>query len=99
MNRPSIYLHNLAREVTAMHGCACEHVSTAYVHEMMDGKTVWKGDVEIFTLTGHLKADRAFAWGLKDAKGEIQYLAVLNLPPLLFPREAVHAAIASGEMR
>ncbi len=54
--------------------------------------------VVTFKMTNHPKADKVFAWAFKDATGEIQHLAVLNVPPLLSPREAVQAAIASGEM-
>ncbi|MEZ0275705.1 MAG: hypothetical protein ACAH88_12435 [Roseimicrobium sp.] len=66
---------------------------------MMDGKTVWQGAVEIFGLTGHPTATKAFAWAYRDALGEIQSMAVLNAPPISSPREAVQAAIASGQMR
>ncbi len=93
------YLEYLARAVTAMHCCACSHVSTSRVHEAMDGKTVWEGKVETFALEGHPKASRAFAWGYKDGAGEIQYVAVLNVPPINSPREAVQAAIASGPQK
>lgn len=82
-----------------MHGCQCAHEGTSHVHEIMDGKTVWEGDVETFTLSGHPQADKAFAWGYRDAAGEIRYLAVLNVPPIVSPREAVQAAIAGGRMR
>ena len=90
---PSLYLHNLARAITAMHGCECEHVGTATVHEMSEGQTVWKGEVETFTLTGHPKASQAFSWGRKDDAGEIRYIAVLNVPPINSPREAVQAYV------
>lgn len=66
---------------------------------MMDGETVWEGDVETFELQGHPEATKAFAWGWTDAQGEIQYIAILNLPPIEGPREAVQAAIASGRFK
>ncbi len=92
------YIDCLTRAVTAMHGCPCRHVQSSYVHEMMDGKTVWKGEVETFALEGHEKADQAFAWGWDD-DGEIRYIAVLNVPPIISPREAVQAAIVSKTQR
>lgn len=64
----------------------------------MDGQTVWKGQVEVFKLMDHPKAKEAFAWGYKDDAGEMQYVAVLAVPPIVSPREAVQAAIASGRM-
>jgi hypothetical protein len=92
-------LKNLHKAVAALHGCDCSHLSTAQVHEMMDGKTVWKGEVEVFELTGHPKADRAFAWSWMDDAGETHYIAVLNVPPIVSPREAVQAAIVSGKQK
>ena len=91
------YIECLTRAVTAMHG-PCRHMGTSLVHEMMDGETDGKGEVETFALEGHPKAAEAFAWGWDD-DGEIRYIAVLNVPPIVSPREAVQAAIASGRQR
>lgn len=88
-------LMNIYKAVTALHGCDCSHIGTSQVHEMMDGKTVWKGEVETFNLVGHPKANKAFAWSWKDDDGDTHYVAVLNVPPILSPRQAVQAAIAS----
>jgi hypothetical protein len=96
---PSAYLDNLKRAVEAMHGCQCSHETSGLVHEMMDGKTVWRGMVETYALTGHPKATKAFAWGWEDDDDEIRYVAVLNVPPISSPREAVQAAIASKKQR
>lgn len=95
----SEYLANLSDAVTAMHGVSCTHSSTARVIETMDGKEVWNGDVEVFELSGHANATKAFAWGYKDEQCEIKYMAVLNVPPIDSPREAVQAAIASGRFK
>ena len=45
------------------------------------------------------ESDTAFAWGWEDAEGEIRYISVLKIPPVVSPREAVQAAIASGTFR
>ena len=95
----SEYLERLSKAITAMHGCDCSHLETAHVHEMMDGETVWKGNVEVFQVDGHESATMAFAWGWKDADDETQWTAVLNVPPIVSAREAVQAAIASGQFR
>lgn len=79
-----------------MHGCQAKHLQTSHVVESIAGQEVWSGQIEVFELTGHPKANKAFAWGYEDEKGEIQYIAVLNVPPITSPREAVQAAIASG---
>jgi hypothetical protein len=41
-------------------------------------------------------ASKAFAWAWRDDAGETHYVAVLDVPPVNSPREAVQAAIASG---
>lgn len=93
------YIKDLSEAVAALHGCHCSHLQTAHVHEMMDGQTVWQGEVETFDLTGHPKASKAFAWSWEDDAGEDHFVAVLNVPPINSPREAVQAAIASGKQR
>lgn len=90
------YLQKVAQAVETMHGCPCSHETETLVHEMVDGRTVWRGMVETYALTGHPQAAKAFAWGWKDDTGMIHYVAMLNLPPIHSPREAVQAAIASG---
>lgn len=92
-------LKNLQRAVAALHGCDCSHSGTSKVHEMMDGRTVWQGEVETFDLSRHSKAKRAYAWAWQDDAGETHYVAVLEMPPIISPRHAVQAAIASGQLK
>lgn len=92
-------LDDVQEAVQAMHGCPCEHLTTGLVHEQMDGKTVWKGAVETFALKGHPKATKAYAWWWTEDDGKPRFIAVLNVPPINSPREAVQAAIASGKQK
>lgn len=94
----SEYLENLRDAVSALHECACFHSGTTFVSESFNGAKVWEGDVETFTLTGHATADEAFAWAYDNGK-EPQYVAVLRLPPINDPSDAVRAAIVSGAFR
>ena len=96
---PSVYLENLKRAVEALHGCSCEHQTTGYIHEQMDGQTLWKGSVDTFELQGHPQATKAYAWSWRDDSGEPRHVAILNLPPVSSPRAAVQAAIATGQLR
>ena len=89
-------LEALSAAVAALHGCDCSHVGTARVLEVMDGHTVWRGEVETFALQGHRQASKAFAWAWRDDAGETHYVAVLAVPPINSPREAVQAALTSG---
>jgi hypothetical protein len=69
------------------------------VHEQFQGKTVWKGDVEVFDLLEHPKAKRAYAWahldGPKDE--ETRFVAVLELPPVKDAKTAVQASIMADK--
>ena len=91
-----LYLENLRDAVTAMHGCDCSHLETSTVIEQVEGKTIWSGKVETFDLRGHEDATQAFGWAWEEG-GEPKYIAVLNVPPINDPSDAVKAAIASGQ--
>lgn len=92
-------LSDLQEAVTAMVSCPCSHSGTSKVHEMMDGKTVWQGEVETFALDGHPFTERAFAWSYVDDAGETQYVCIMERPPIHSPRDAVQVAIASGKLK
>jgi len=94
----SEYIDNLSKAITAMHECRCSHFGTEHIKEEFEGKDVWEGDVEIFQLEGHPKANVAYGWGWQDDKDEIQYIGVLNVPPIESAADAVKAAIASGQL-
>jgi hypothetical protein len=83
----------MRRAVQAMHGCAAEHLQSTLVQEVQDGHTLWTGQVEIFRLSGHHTADRAYVWTQREDAGE-RYVSVLNLPPITCAREAVQMVLA-----
>jgi hypothetical protein len=91
----SAYIQNLTEAVAALHGCGCSHSGTSRVVEFYQGRKVFEGDIETFTLVGHSKAKEAFAWAFHNGV-EPQYLAVLKIPPIGDPSDAVRAAIAGG---
>ncbi|MCE0496345.1 MAG: hypothetical protein LV481_00150 [Methylacidiphilales bacterium] len=88
---PQSYLATLAKAFTDLHGCEARHVETVPVIECLEGKTVWRGEVEVFDLIGHPEARRGYAWSY-DKKSESETVAVLGLPPVSSPLTAVHAA-------
>ena len=92
-------LTDLKDAVEAMHECGGSHVSTAKVQEVFEHEVAWQGEVEVFELTDHPKADTAYAWSYEDDDGETQYVAVLKIPPVETPSDAVRAAIASGTLK
>lgn len=95
----SEYLWNLAETIARMHDCFVEHSETARVIERVGVETAFDGDVEVFDVSGQPKATQAFGWAWEDAAGQVQYIGILNVPPIDWPREAVQAAIASGRFK
>lgn len=91
------YIQSLRQAIKRLHGCDSTYLESVPIEETFQGKTVWKGIVEVFELTGHPKAKRCYAWshidGPKDA--DRRFMAVLELPPVDSPRKAVQAAIVS----
>jgi hypothetical protein len=80
--------------IKATHGCDSRHVESVLVHEIFRGETAWEGIVEIFDLTGHLKAKRCYAWRYREGE-EWFYVAVLEIPPVDSAETAVKIAIAA----
>ena len=91
------YIERLRKAIKDLHGCESQHVETVPVRESFQGQTVWDGEVEVFDVKGHAKAVRCYAWAFFHGKGGKyeQFYAVLQLPPVLTPVDAVRVAIAS----
>jgi hypothetical protein len=91
------YIAELRAKLCHLHGCKATHRQTVPVKEIFRGQTVWEGEVEVFDLTGHAKAKRCYAWGYpNDEKPEsLDVVTVLEIPPVVSPRTAVKATIAS----
>lgn len=91
--------NHLLRAVERMHTCKATLVQSVPVTETFDDKTVWKGVVHVFDLKAHLTANRAYAWSSPiEGSDKRRFFAVLHLPPVTSPVEAVRAAII-GEHR
>lgn len=88
------YLDFLIEAIQNVHGCTARHVKTVPVLERFQGQTVWDGKVEVFQLEGHPQVVRCYAWGFENDTG-MQAVAVLALPPIKNPVDAVRAYIAS----
>ena len=101
MANKSEYLEQIRKAVEHLHGCYAVYVRTEPVLEIFRGQTVWDGEVEIFDLTGHPKANRAYAWSHKDGPADSQdrFVAVLEIPPIVSAQTAVKAAIVAEHKR
>jgi len=89
------YLARLQTAISHLHNCGATWRESVSVHEVFRGKTLWRGDVEVYDLTGHPKAKRAFGWSHpegQDDKGE-RFVAVLEIPPVTSAETAVKISI------
>jgi hypothetical protein len=91
------YIEALQDAIHRLHGCKASHLKSVPVNEQFKGQTVWQGVVEVFELENHPKAKICYAWGhhtdTKDTKS--RYVAVLGIPPVNSPIDAVRASIVS----
>ena len=86
----------LKRAVEAQHNCKASVFQSVPIKETFGRNTVWEGVVHIFSLTGHRTAKRAYAWSSPiEGSDKRQFFAVLHLPPITSPVEAVRSAIVA----
>ena len=89
------YIDRVKLALEHLHNCGAIHCATVPVHEVFRGQTVWKGFVEVFTLSGHPKAKKAYAWSHPDGPDDTgeRFVTVLEIPPVESPVTAVRASI------
>ena len=80
-----------------LHNCGATWRESVPIEEVFDGKTLWKGDVEVFDLNGHPKAKRCYGWSHPEGEGNKgeRFVAVLEIPPVESPQTAVKISIVS----
>ncbi len=82
--------------VESQHGGTAHYVQSVPVHEKHDGETVWEGSVSVFDLKGSSSgAERAYAWLYELPAGKRRFFAVLGVPLINGPVDAVRAAIVA----
>jgi hypothetical protein len=86
----------LKQAVERTHTCTAHHIQSVPVREKFVREIVWEGVVHVFEISGHPKATTAYAWS-SPIKGSTKrrFFAVLHLPPVTSPVEAVRAAIVA----
>jgi hypothetical protein len=88
----------LKAAVESQHGGTAHYVQSVPVHEKHGGETVWEGTVAVFDLKGSSSgADRAYAWSYELSDGKRRFFAVLGIPPINGPVDAVRAAIVAEQ--
>ena len=86
----------LQKAIRDLHGLESTHLCSKRVHEMSRGATVWKGVVEVFAVYGHARTETAFAWSDVNPDGRSYDVAVLRLPPIDSPLDAIRALRAGA---
>ncbi len=81
--------------VTHLHNCGAAYVTTVPVHEVFNGQTLWRGNVEVFDLYGHFRAKRAYAWRELDGEAHERkrFVSVLEISPVESAETAVRFQI------
>jgi hypothetical protein len=88
--------HQLKNAVESQHGCTATLAQSVPVKETFGGSTVWEGIVHVFKINGHPQANQAYAWSSPiEGSDKRRFFAVLHLPPITSPVEAVRAAIVA----
>jgi hypothetical protein len=85
------YTERLRLVIEHLHSCAAAWLESVPVKEVFRGKIVWQGDVEVYTLTGHLKAKRCYGWSYGEPE---QFITILELPPVDSAAAAVKVGVA-----
>jgi hypothetical protein len=86
----------LKQAVESQHGCTATLAQSVPVKETFGGKTVWEGIVHVFKIHGHPQASQAYAWSSPiEGSDKRRFFAVLHVPPIMSPQDAVRAAIVA----
>jgi hypothetical protein len=89
-------VRQLKEAIETQHGGTATFVQAGLVKETFKGSTVWEGVVHVFDLEGHPKAARAYAWSSPiEGSTKRRFFAVLHIPPIVSPLDAVRAAIVA----
>ena len=86
---------DLKSAVESQHGGKASFVQSVPVSDSWEGQEAWRGTVAVFELTGHPTAKLAYAWSRELPDGRTRTYAVLHLPPVASPVDAVRAAIVA----
>jgi hypothetical protein len=93
-------IEQLQLAIQAQHGGQATITQSVPVRERFEGAPVWEGIVHVFDLEGNPKATRAYAWSSPiEGSTKRRFFAVLHIPPIVSPLDAVRAAIIAEHRR
>jgi hypothetical protein len=95
------YLERLRIVLEQLHNCKAIHAASIPVHETSNGRTLWRGEVEVFNIVGNLRAKLCYAWSQREGENDEgeRIVAVMEIPPVDSAAKAVRNHIvkeASG---
>jgi len=86
----------LREAVERLHGCKARLHEAVRVVERFRDAVAWDGVVHVFNLIGHPSAVICYAWSSPvEGSKRRRFYAVLHVPPVISPADAVRAAIVS----
>lgn len=86
----------LRQTVEGLHNCQAIFKKAIRVVETFEGNIVWDGIVAVFNIEDHPVASIFYAWSSPiEGSDKRKFYAVLKLPPVESPEDAVRASIVS----
>jgi hypothetical protein len=95
------HIEKLQSVILRRHACQASWSESLPVHDVFRGQTIWQGIVEVFQLSGHPTARKAYAWLDQDGENDTTEMVetILEIPPVDSPLSAVWASNIAAEMR
>jgi hypothetical protein len=87
------YVQALQDAIRNTRECESRHIRSVPILEEYNGEKVWDGNVELFALSGCKEAESCYAWGYKREDGSVEYVTVLQVPPIRTALDAIRAFI------
>ena len=85
------HIERLKQVIFHLHKARATHAGSVPTGKKFFGKTIWKGDVEIFNLIGHPKATICYAWTYGEPE---EFITILEMPPITDVKSAVKVGLA-----
>jgi hypothetical protein len=93
----------LEEAIRHLHSAEPRFVESVPVRVELAGELLWDGEVQVFDLAGHPSSTRCYAWSYATEGEKRQFVAVLHVPQVESPEQAVQAyvvqATRKGRMR
>jgi len=94
LTHPPTHLFLLVKGTTLIEGTPASAGTTN--NRSANTVPIWEGVVHVFDLAGNPKATRAYAWSSPiEGSTKRRFFAVLHIPPITSPVDAVRAAIVA----